>query len=123
MSEKSKLMEEHIIVPGEKQPVILPNDLNALSLHKMAPSAFIFQFNDVDNKNKEMGKLFNKDGKLCFEGNADESAKILFECAIVHYDQHIKKLDDIIKEKDHAINLLKEFNNNLLKEREETNRC
>lgn len=110
MSEKSKAMEEHIVVPGEKQSLTVPNDIGAVKLHNTQP-VYILQFHDTDNNNKEMGKLFNKDGKLCFEGNAEGSAKILFDHVIVHHDHHIKKLDTIIAEKNKEIELLKAENN------------
>jgi len=36
---------------------------------------------------KEIGRLFPKDGKLHFEGDADESAVVFFDAVIRLYNQ------------------------------------
>lgn len=41
---------------------------------------YILKFHNIDNNNQELGKLFlNDDGKLEFEGDVHESAKIFFD--------------------------------------------
>ena len=40
----------------------------------------------------EIGKLSFDDDKLIFTGNADESAKILFDFVVAQFNSHIQKL-------------------------------
>jgi hypothetical protein len=45
------------------------------SLQYIQPSEIVFNIQD----NEAIGKLFKKDGLLCFEGDLDKSAEVLFK--------------------------------------------
>lgn len=51
-----------------------------LSTIELKPSTYYMQFNDINNNNMDIGKFYlNDDGKIDFEGDATESAKIFIE--------------------------------------------
>ncbi len=50
-----------------------------LSTIDLKPNTFNLIFNDVNKHDNQVGRFFIKDGKLDFEGDATESAKIFIE--------------------------------------------
>ena len=48
-------------------------------IHIMDLKAFKFSFNFNDTDGNTVGTIFIEDGKLQFDGNADESAKVFLE--------------------------------------------
>lgn len=98
MNEKTKLIEEYIIVPSMKKS----ND----GIIQLQPS---IQKNSIcfyDN-NKEIGKLEFDEQVAKFTGNADASAKIFFDAVISTHNEYIKQLKNTIAEKNKEIRELK----------------
>jgi hypothetical protein len=53
------------------------------------PETVMLQFNDVQNDNAEVGRLdVNDEGKLYFEGNAEHSAQIFFDCVCEMFNDY-----------------------------------
>lgn len=50
-----------------------------VSAQIIKPDTYYIQFNNVNDNNAFMGKLFLKDGKLDFEEDTTESAKMFIE--------------------------------------------
>ncbi len=47
-------------------------------------------FYDINKENHEIGRLYRKEGKLCFSGDIDASAKILFDMVVEMYNNQDK---------------------------------
>lgn len=73
----------------ENDYVVKDNDLNKLQVGAVAPD-HIIAFHDTSVINgPRIGRLYmNEDGKLAFEGDVEESARIFFDAVIKNNVQH-----------------------------------
>ena len=76
---------------GTDEAMNYVTDKEAESFHfKVKPTPEIIKFLDVEGNT--VGRLFIKDGTLDFEGDATESAKILFDGFKRHIEQQLMEV-------------------------------
>lgn len=69
---------------------ILPKEITVASIER---PPFWMSFTSPIN-GKYLGELKEENGKLTFSGNAEESAKVFFECVIKEYNKNKKIWND-----------------------------
>lgn len=62
--------------------------------HEIDANANPFTLTFHDGDNNLIGKLSVRNGKMHFEGDVDESAKLFFECVCKVYDREVIALSD-----------------------------
>jgi len=69
--------------PNVTQFTQLPPTSSYNTIAEFKPLPFSITFNDVNNQFEPIGQFYEKDGKLHFEGDVDESAQI-FVNSVIH---------------------------------------
>jgi len=62
-------------------------NINQMNIVKVEPFPFCMRFTSPIT-GKCLGELKEENGKLVFNGDADQSAKIFFECVIKEYNKN-----------------------------------